>query len=136
MNTLDSISIADCKAELAREEKIRLAIERIIERAGTSDSAWSILDAAGEMLVQRDERIARQENELQAAETLVEINHRLAEKVRKYEEMPPRTLAEHIEHAIVAALDRHHGNRTHAARELGISVRTLQRWLRARASRT
>lgn len=31
---------------------------------------------------------------------------------------------------IRAALDAHGGNRTRAARELGVSLRTLQRWLR------
>ena len=34
---------------------------------------------------------------------------------------------EHIEHVLAA----HHGNRTNAARALGISVRTLQRKLKA-----
>jgi hypothetical protein len=33
--------------------------------------------------------------------------------------------------AVEQALVQHHGNRTHAARTLGISVRTLQRKLKA-----
>lgn len=45
------------------------------------------------------------------------------------QEPPPRTL-EAIERAAVEdALKRHQGNRTHAARELGIAIRTLQRML-------
>jgi len=42
----------------------------------------------------------------------------------------PRTMAEIKHAALLAALDRHAGNRTHAAQELGISVRTLQRNLK------
>ncbi len=41
----------------------------------------------------------------------------------------PKTLAETERQAILAALDRHHGNRTAAAAELGISRRKLHYWL-------
>jgi DNA-binding NtrC family response regulator len=47
-------------------------------------------------------------------------------------EIPPDTSLEDLERAAVEqALVQHHGNRTHAARTLGISVRTLQRKLKA-----
>jgi DNA-binding NtrC family response regulator len=46
-------------------------------------------------------------------------------------DIPPDTSLEDLERAAVEqALIQHHGNRTHAARTLGISVRTLQRKLR------
>lgn len=47
-------------------------------------------------------------------------------------DIPPDTSLEDLERAAVEqALIQHHGNRTHAARTLGISVRTLQRKLKA-----
>jgi DNA-binding NtrC family response regulator len=47
-------------------------------------------------------------------------------------EIPPGTSLEDLERAAVEqALLQHHGNRTHAAKTLGISVRTLQRKLKA-----
>jgi DNA-binding NtrC family response regulator len=47
-------------------------------------------------------------------------------------DIPPGTSLEELERAAVEqALTQHHGNRTHAARTLGISVRTLQRKLKA-----
>jgi DNA-binding NtrC family response regulator len=46
--------------------------------------------------------------------------------------IPPGTSLEDLERAAVEqALRQHHGNRTHAAKTLGISVRTLQRKLKA-----
>jgi DNA-binding NtrC family response regulator len=46
--------------------------------------------------------------------------------------IPPGTTLEALERAAVEqALVQHQGNRTHAAKELGISVRTLQRKLKA-----
>jgi DNA-binding NtrC family response regulator len=41
------------------------------------------------------------------------------------------SLAEIERKAVEVALDQHHGNRTRAAASLGISVRTLQRKLKA-----
>jgi DNA-binding NtrC family response regulator len=41
------------------------------------------------------------------------------------------SLAEIERRAVQLALDQHHGNRTRAAASLGISVRTLQRKLKA-----
>jgi DNA-binding protein Fis len=41
------------------------------------------------------------------------------------------SLAEIERRAVQMALDQHHGNRTRAAASLGISVRTLQRKLKA-----
>ena len=47
-------------------------------------------------------------------------------------DIPPDTSLEDLERAAVEqALIQHHGNRTHAARTLGISVRTLQRKLKS-----
>lgn len=47
-------------------------------------------------------------------------------------DIPPGTSLEELERAAVEqALAQHHGNRTHAAKTLGISVRTLQRKLKA-----
>jgi len=47
-------------------------------------------------------------------------------------EIPPGTSLEDLERAAVEqALVEHHGNRTHAAKTLGISVRTLQRKLKS-----
>ena len=47
-------------------------------------------------------------------------------------EIPPgMSLAEIERRAVQMALDHHHGNRTRAAASLGISVRTLQRKLKA-----
>ena len=47
-------------------------------------------------------------------------------------EIPPgMSLAEIERRAVELALDHHHGNRTRAAASLGISVRTLQRKLKA-----
>jgi DNA-binding NtrC family response regulator len=46
--------------------------------------------------------------------------------------IPPNTKLDDLEReAVEQALERHGGNRTHAARSLGISVRTLQRRLKA-----
>ena len=46
--------------------------------------------------------------------------------------IPPGTTLEQLERfAVEQSLEQHHGNRTHAAKELGISVRTLQRKLKA-----
>jgi DNA-binding NtrC family response regulator len=46
-------------------------------------------------------------------------------------DIPLGTSLEELERAAVQqALEHHHGNRTHAAKELGISVRTLQRKLK------
>jgi DNA-binding NtrC family response regulator len=47
-------------------------------------------------------------------------------------DIPPGTSLEELEHAaVVKALEQHEGNRTRAAESLGISVRTLQRKLKA-----
>jgi DNA-binding NtrC family response regulator len=47
-------------------------------------------------------------------------------------EIPPGTSLEDLQRAAVEqALAQHHGNRTHAAKTLGISVRTLQRKLKS-----
>ncbi len=48
----------------------------------------------------------------------------------------PVTLEQHERQLILAALDRHHGNRTAAAAELGISRRKLHYWLSENPQRT
>jgi Bacterial regulatory protein, Fis family len=54
---------------------------------------------------------------------------------RPHIEIPPGTSLEDLERAAVEqALRVHRGNRTHAAKTLGISVRTLQRKLKAWSS--
>jgi DNA-binding NtrC family response regulator len=56
----------------------------------------------------------------------------LGETDRSAIKIPPGTTLETLERAAVEqALVQHQGNRTHAAKELGISVRTLQRKLKA-----
>lgn len=45
-------------------------------------------------------------------------------------------LREIIDEAIRAALSEHAGNHTHAAKSLGISVRSLQRWLKKNPEET
>lgn len=44
------------------------------------------------------------------------------------------TLREIIARAVDDALARHNGNKTHAARELGIGLRTLRNWLTKRTT--
>lgn len=57
---------------------------------------------------------------------------RRIEERRSGIDIPPDTSLEDLERAAVEqALVQHNGNRTHAARTLGISVRTLQRKLKA-----
>jgi DNA-binding NtrC family response regulator len=49
-----------------------------------------------------------------------------------YPEIPANATLEEIERIVIeTSLRRHHGNRTHTAESLGISVRTLQRKLKA-----
>jgi DNA-binding NtrC family response regulator len=53
-------------------------------------------------------------------------------RARSNIEIPPGTSLEDLQRAAVEqALAQHHGNRTHAAKTLGISVRTLQRKLKS-----
>jgi DNA-binding NtrC family response regulator len=82
-------------------------------------------------------------NDLRAAvSALLERNRSSAGRSQPHEngpddqrpsiDIPPGTSLEDLERAAVEqALAQHHGNRTHAAKTLGISVRTLQRKLKA-----
>jgi DNA-binding NtrC family response regulator len=66
--------------------------------------------------------------------TVAEVPQPAAESASATTEIkiPPGTTLEDLERAAVEqALVQHKGNRTHAAKELGISVRTLQRKLKA-----
>jgi DNA-binding NtrC family response regulator len=57
---------------------------------------------------------------------------RMGSSRKSHIDIPPGTSLEDLERAAVEqALVQHHGNRTHAAKTLGISVRTLQRKLKA-----
>jgi DNA-binding NtrC family response regulator len=59
-------------------------------------------------------------------------NYEAAASRKSHIDIPPGTSLEDLERAAVEqALVQHHGNRTHAAKTLGISVRTLQRKLKA-----
>ena len=61
-----------------------------------------------------------------------EHNVDAAQSRKLHIDIPPGTSLEDLERAAVEqALAQHHGNRTHAAKTLGISVRTLQRKLKA-----
>jgi DNA-binding NtrC family response regulator len=61
-----------------------------------------------------------------------EENLRGGRRSRPNIDIPPGTSLEDLQRAAVEqALTQHHGNRTHAAKTLGISVRTLQRKLKA-----
>jgi two-component system response regulator RegA len=53
------------------------------------------------------------------------------DRAQTTESTGPMTLEENERRLIVAALERHHGNRTAAAAELGISRRKLHYWLSA-----
>ena len=60
--------------------------------------------------------------------TMVENDFTVPDRVS----IPPDTKLEDVERqALVQALEQHDGNRTHAAKSLGISVRTLQRRLKS-----
>ncbi len=68
-------------------------------------------------------------SELTMDDLPVTLDHDIA---TDHVEIPPGTTLETLEReAVQQALDQHDGNRTHAAAELGISVRTLQRKLKA-----
>lgn len=46
--------------------------------------------------------------------------------------IPPGTTIEQLHRvAIMQSLTRHHGNRTYVAKELGVSIRSIQRKLKA-----
>lgn len=49
----------------------------------------------------------------------------------KLDRVPRIPIVELIRIRVEQALADHHGNRTQAAIELGVSVRTVQRWLKA-----
>ena len=67
--------------------------------------------------------------EQQHSRNVAAMNGHLPEMRRV--DIPLGTSLEELERvAVQQALEHHHGNRTHAAKELGISVRTLQRKLK------
>ncbi len=92
-------------------------------KAGASDCVIKPIDvqqlrAAAQQSIRPSERVANGRNGGPGRHAGIDI--------------PPDTSLEDLERAAVEqALVQHHGNRTHAARTLGISVRTLQRKLKA-----
>jgi DNA-binding NtrC family response regulator len=63
---------------------------------------------------------------------MLESESRNEDDQRPNIDIPPGTSLEDLERvAVEQALTQHQGNRTHAAKTLGISVRTLQRKLKA-----
>jgi DNA-binding NtrC family response regulator len=92
---------ADCIVKPIRPEELRSVVDRICES-----------------------------REHQPAQTL--NNDAVRSSSKSNFDIPPGTSLEDLERAAVEqALMQHHGNRTHAAKTLGISVRTLQRKLKA-----
>jgi DNA-binding NtrC family response regulator len=76
----------------------------------------------------------QQEKLLETVSQLIDKRHRTSagSDGGSQIDIPPGTSLEDLERAAVEqALAQHHGNRTHAAKTLGISVRTLQRKLKA-----
>jgi DNA-binding NtrC family response regulator len=80
----------------------------------------------GELRAAVDELLERAASDSDHSETNSQGNRKLNIDI------PPGTSLEDLERAAVEqALTQHQGNRTHAAKTLGISVRTLQRKLKA-----
>jgi DNA-binding NtrC family response regulator len=95
------LGAADCIVKPVDAEKLQAVVTKLLERGAANGHADSR---------QRDENTVSKSN--------IDI--------------PPGTSLEDLERAAVEqALAQHHGNRTHAAKTLGISVRTLQRKLKA-----
>jgi DNA-binding NtrC family response regulator len=96
------LGAADCLVKPVRPEQLQAVVSQLIERSRGNVPPGS------------------------AAETDVQSKH------GSNIDIPPGTSLEDLERAAVEqALAQHHGNRTHAAKTLGISVRTLQRKLKA-----
>ena len=75
---------------------------------------------------------SRKEQRLQQLESRLDQSHSSDSKNGTGIDIPAGTSLEELERAAVErALEQHSGNRTHAAKTLGISVRTLQRKLKA-----
>jgi DNA-binding NtrC family response regulator len=91
----------DCLAKPIKAHELRAVVSKLLKRNRTGTEATD-------------------ENSDAAHETKPSID------------IPPGTSLEDLERvAVEQALAQHHGNRTHAAKTLGISVRTLQRKLKA-----
>jgi DNA-binding NtrC family response regulator len=74
----------------------------------------------------------RKDERLQQLESRLDQGHSDQDKNGSGIDIPAGTSLEELERAAVErALEQHRGNRTHAAKTLGISVRTLQRKLKA-----
>lgn len=75
---------------------------------------------------------SRKDERLQQLESRLDVGRSVDHHYGSGIDIPAGTSLEDLERAAVEkALAQHHGNRTHAAKTLGISVRTLQRKLRA-----
>jgi DNA-binding NtrC family response regulator len=95
------LGAADCLVKPVNEGKVVSAVNQILRSAGEGD----------DHVWQRETPVTEMKSQI---------------------DIPPGTSLEDLERAAVEqALTQHHGNRTHAAKTLGISVRTLQRKLKA-----
>jgi DNA-binding NtrC family response regulator len=75
---------------------------------------------------------SRKDERLQQLESRFDHSHTNGNQSGTGIDIPAGTSLEELERAAVErALEQHSGNRTHAAKTLGISVRTLQRKLKA-----
>jgi DNA-binding NtrC family response regulator len=96
------LGAADCIVKPVDSERLRTLVASLLERSPSNGQA--------------DQRRGQEQNTASRANI----------------DIPPGTSLEDLERAAVEqALAQHHGNRTHAAKTLGISVRTLQRKLKA-----
>jgi DNA-binding NtrC family response regulator len=76
--------------------------------------------------------LSRKDERLQLLESQLDHGHNDDERNGTGIDIPAGTSLEELERvAVERALEQHRGNRTHAAKTLGISVRTLQRKLKA-----
>ncbi len=95
------LGAADCLVKPVNDRELQSLVSRLVEFARSQDQPGS--QRGGENGIEQKPNI----------------------------DIPPGTSLEDLERAAVEqALAQHHGNRTHAAKTLGISVRTLQRKLK------
>ena len=85
-------------------------LENVIERA--------VITAVGGIITEREIYLERRQNATQVQDRLAQLEEKSWS--------PGRTLNDVEKNVILEALKYHHGNRTHTARALGISIRTLR----------
>ncbi len=125
-----------------REDILPLAMNFLRRFAAQAGRAISGFDQAAAWALTRADwpgNVRQLENEIQRAVLLCDQNLIRLEDLRCGAQVPPvaetsptpRTIEEMIKFMILQALQRHRGNRTAAARELGIDPSTLFRRLKA-----